>query len=300
MVAIHAARTGRVRHRLNDASCLDPKRLLVDRNFHPGLHQRRGFKWQLRVDAELVICYAHDRPGSIGSDRSGHLVDADRKRGDENDLVRRHLHAKLRARRREFAVQPLCSFACDLDVEFREFLLFQRGAHAALAFEAGRLHGSLGDPDPFLDQRGLARRGLDRQIGFQLRLALRGTRHFELRLGRGTRRFGLARIENDQGTIGHLRGDIRAGRGRGMRGARAFGFKRQRFAGSHVGQLAAVANTRRAVERGLARVLLRDGPRGGDRFHRCFARGLGRKLGARGIRPLSLERGDGRPLFARR
>ena len=179
-------------------------------------------------------------------------------------------------------------------------MLFQRGAHAALAFQAGRLHGSLGDPDPFIGQTGLARRGLNRQIGFQLRLALRGTRHFELGLGRGTRRFGLARIENDQGTIGDLRGDIGTGRGRGMRGARAFGFKRQRSAGSRVGQLAAVANARRAVERGLARVLLRDSPRGGDRFQRGFARGLGRKLGARGIRPFPLERGDGGALFAGR
>ena len=149
-------------------------------------------------------------------------------------------------------------------------------------------------------RRGLARRGLNRQIGFQLRLALRGARHFQLGLGRGTRRFGLARIEHDQGTIGDLRGDIGVGRGRGMRGPRAFGFKRERFAGSRVGELAAVADTRRAVERGLARVLFRDGPRGGDRFHRCFARGLGRKLGARGIRPVPLEREDGGALFARR
>ena len=33
-----------------------------------------------------------------------------------------------------------------------------------------------------------------------------------------------------------------------MRRPSAFGFKRERFAGSRVGQLAAIANTRRAVE----------------------------------------------------
>ena len=74
-----------------------------------------------------------------------------------------------------------------------------------------------------------------------------------------------------------------------MRGARAFSLKRQRVAGSRVGQLAAATNTRRAVERSLAGVLFRGSPRGSDRFHGSFARGLGRKLGARGVRPLSLE-----------
>ena len=37
VVAVHAARA-RCRHRLDDAGRLDPKRLLVDRNFHPGLY----------------------------------------------------------------------------------------------------------------------------------------------------------------------------------------------------------------------------------------------------------------------
>ena len=65
-------------------------------------------------------------------------------------------------------------------------------------------------------------------------------------------------------------------------------------------QLAAIANARGAVERSLAGVLFRDSPRGGDRFHRRFARGLSRELCSRGIRPLALERHDGSPLFARR
>ena len=46
----------------------------------------------------------------------------------------------------------------------------------------------------------------------------------------------LKEIEDDQGTIGHLRGDIGGGGGRGMRGACALGFKRQRFSGSRVTQ----------------------------------------------------------------
>ena len=49
-------------------------------------------------------------------------------------------------------IQPLRSFGCDLEVEFGELLLFLRRAHAALAFQAGRLHGSLGDLDPFIGQ----------------------------------------------------------------------------------------------------------------------------------------------------
>src|SRR5258705_386992 len=110
----------------------------------------------------------------------------------------------------------------------------------------------------------------------------------------------LARIENDQGTIGDLRGDVGTGRRRGMRGPRTFGLKREGFSGPRVCQLAATANARGAVERGLASVLLRDRPRGSDGFQRCFARGLCRKLGARGIGPFSLERRDGSALFAGR
>ena len=47
-------------------------------------------------------------------------------------------------------------------------------------------------------------------------------------------------------------------------------------------------------------LLFREGPRRGDRPHRCFARGLGGKSAAGGIRPVFFEREDGGALFARR
>ena len=85
--------------------------------------------------------------------------------------------------------------------------------------------------------------------------------------------FGLARIENDSARSATCVATSALAGGRGMRGARAFSLKRQRVAGSRVGQLAAATNTCRAVERGLAGVLFRGSPRGSDRFHGGLARG---------------------------